>query len=281
MGKKGYLSLALISLIFSMQSVFASIQFDQNLNPKIKKLVIGDVSRIANMGLTNLDSNSLFSQTFGTNPNKNSFQYLMKRIHFILPPDANYKSYFNVNTQKTTNNMSEMASNVSLNLFLTQLMSLPAKIEFLFNGIPYPINNTRIGAVRIGTAYLKENTPQIARVSALMHEARHSDCIQNITKKDIEILKTEKKLKNINCGFAHSVCPSGHPYAGFEACDRNAWGSYSIESVYMGALLDEKTCPNCSEAERSVARMILLDNLSRVLNWKDLNSGAYGPPKMN
>lgn len=276
---KALVGLIFIQLVFIPQGV-AELIFDNRINSNTKKIIIGDINRISKMGIQNIPNESLFSKTFGTEGDANTIKYLSKRIHFVVPSYVKYTEFLNLKTQRLNSNIEEVATNISLNLFITKLINLPNQLFFTINGNSYSINSIRIGVLGVSPAYNKPNSNQVERISTLIHEARHSDCIKPFNQSELSTIAAGGKTNNYNCGFLHTICPSGHPYEGYPACDNNLWGSYSVESIYMAALISENTCPNCSETERSVAKMIVLDDLSRVLNWKKLNSGEYGPPKI-
>lgn len=95
------------------------------------------------------------------------------------------------------------------------------------------------------------------QLSTLLHEARHSD-------------GNGKSL-----AFVHAKCPSGHSFAGVNACDEAANGPYIVDALAMKSLL--ATCSTCSASERTIMEGQITDSAGRVLNrelvWDDRPEG--------
>lgn len=122
----------------------------------------------------------------------------------------------------------------------------------------------RAGFLVVGEGLLKAvrnetHTSQRAfQLSTLLHEARHSDG------------------NGQSAGFVHAKCPSGHNFAGVNACDQAANGPYTIDALTMKSLVDN--CGSCSEKERNFMQGQVTDSFSRVLNtntiWNDQPEGS-------
>ena len=90
------------------------------------------------------------------------------------------------------------------------------------------------------------------RLSTLFHEARHSD-------------GNGKTLS-----FFHNLCPKGHAYEDYYACDRSLNGSYSVGAYVTRALTEN--CADCTPAQKEVMRLEYVDSFSRVIReWSDVN----------
>jgi hypothetical protein len=127
-------------------------------------------------------------------------------------------------------------------------------------GLPkIPVTSPRVGILQIGRGLFsmgrtKNNTLELdsslMRVSTLFHEARHSD-------------GNKKSL-----GFLHAICPAGHDYAGYAACDFNLNGSYSV-GYEVGKVVAEN-CAACTVAQREALRLDYLDSYSRVIQKQEV-----------
>jgi hypothetical protein len=125
------------------------------------------------------------------------------------------------------------------------------------------ITSPRVGIVKVGeglfgiTPYI-ENPASIAnawfRIATLFHEAHHSD-------------GNGKSL-----GFSHAVCPEGHKYFNYNACDRETNGPYAVGAILLKQA--RATCmaqyaanPNsgCNPKEAEVIANLMVDSVSRIL----------------
>ena len=85
----------------------------------------------------------------------------------------------------------------------------------------------------------------ISRLSTFFHESRHSDG------------------HGETLGFMHAICPEGHAYAGYPACDRNLNGPYTVGAQMLKTLAE--SCDQCSVREKTILKMIEADSRSRIL----------------
>lgn len=85
----------------------------------------------------------------------------------------------------------------------------------------------------------------ISRLSTFFHESRHSDG------------------HGETLGFMHALCPEGHAYAGYPACDRNLNGPYTVGAQMLKTLAE--SCDECSVREKTILKMIEADSRSRIL----------------
>jgi hypothetical protein len=136
----------------------------------------------------------------------------------------------------------------------TQGSLLGAKI----NGIGViPVTSPRVGILKIGEGlfsapgkYMQSFTPDSLarrnyRLATLFHEARHSDG------------------NGKSMGFLHTICPEGHEFAGYSACDRNLNGPYTVGGLVGRATVE--SCKDCSPAEKDALKLATLDSFSRVI----------------
>jgi hypothetical protein len=113
--------------------------------------------------------------------------------------------------------------------------------------------------------YTKFSHPQIARLSVIYHEARH----------------TEEQ----NGNWSHANCPipfrdatgrdvrsiwTGALLEGRPACDVTAFGSYGSATIFLKNIA--KNCRNCSEKVKADAELYGSDQLKRVVDAASRNS---------
>ncbi|MGE5086171.1 MAG: hypothetical protein ACM3MG_07690 [Bacillota bacterium] len=107
--------------------------------------------------------------------------------------------------------------------------------------------------------YIKGNMPQIARISTIFHESRHTE--------------------DNNGNWSHDNCPipflddnghdllgivSGVKLEGLPACDTTLYGAYGVEAILLKNV--EKNCSNCSDKMRMDAKLFGDDTIYRVSN---------------
>jgi hypothetical protein len=126
-----------------------------------------------------------------------------------------------------------------------------------------PVTSPRVGILKIGRGLFsmgrtKNNTLEIdsslMRVATLFHEARHSDGNRK------------------SAGFLHAICPAGHDFAGYAACDFGLNGSYSV-GFQVGKAAAEN-CAACTVAQREALRLDYLDSYSRVILKQEVTAGT-------
>jgi hypothetical protein len=118
------------------------------------------------------------------------------------------------------------------------------------------INSPRVGIIGISNQYFKpefyisetgnQEADNIALLSFLFHEARHSD--------------GEGK----HLGFPHVLCPDYSDYAGLYACDKPFNGSYGIAAQLLNNFIP--LCSSCNEKESEVLKLLAIDFEQRVIN---------------
>jgi hypothetical protein len=133
------------------------------------------------------------------------------------------------------------------------------------------VTSPRVGIIQIGeglfvkrstqlaTSTLTDIENSLARISTMFHEARHSD-------------GNGKTL-----GMMHAICPKGHSYAGFGACDFSLNGSYSVGAYSMKAMAEN--CSDCNAAQKEVLRLDYMDSFSRIISEKKAEASS-GPSEL-
>lgn len=124
-----------------------------------------------------------------------------------------------------------------------------------------PLSSPRVGVLQVGQGLFMvpkgENVQDIdnslQRLATLFHEARHSD-------------GNGKTL-----AMGHAICPEGHAFAGYAACDFSLNGSYSV-GAQAGKVLTEN-CTECTAAQKESLRLNYVDSFSRVITEKKEDGG--------
>lgn len=119
------------------------------------------------------------------------------------------------------------------------------------------IKSPRVGILQVGEGLFYEgfqinrknkmaSSNSISRLGTLFHEARHSDGNGKST------------------GFVHSICPSGHAYAGYAACEFSGNGSYTVGALSERHML--KNCTDCTTEEQTVLSAAIADSFDRIFS---------------
>lgn len=98
---------------------------------------------------------------------------------------------------------------------------------------------------RTGGTDFESYANSLFRLSTFFHEARHSD-------------GNAKSL-----AFPHAVCPEGHNYAGYNACDKNLNGPYTLGATFLKSVAGN--CTECSESEKEALRNTYMDSYTRII----------------
>lgn len=125
-----------------------------------------------------------------------------------------------------------------------------------------PITSPRVGLFQVGRGLFQPLSPKWApeviedfvhsmfRMDTLFHEARHSDG------------STKNAAREL--GFAHEICPPGHEFAGFPACDRPSNGPYRVGALMMKGAI-EGCDPDCTTRDKEILTLLYADSMSRIL----------------
>jgi hypothetical protein len=124
------------------------------------------------------------------------------------------------------------------------------------NGDLLPLLSPQGGVIQIGKGLFLDRfrvnrevqdhpANSLSRLSTLFHETRHSDG------------------HGVTLGFMHAICPEGHAYAGYPACDKNLNGPYTVGAQVLSSLIE--ACEECTTKDKTILKMIEADSRSRVL----------------
>jgi len=209
------------------------------------------------------DTYDAFSKVFGGNTGDDVKAYLSTRIHYVWDAKdfanvsvtpSNYADFTDlINDDTTDAGIVTMAENVSGAIWLeSRFHNTPATIQK--GDITVDVNTSRTGIIALGGGYNNYSiynnevtpTPALARISTVIHEARHSDCTGGMSEEKIQAYNDSWTLeefaqkigqKQITCGHLHVKCPDDSDYHGESACDYESWGAYGVEAVYLGGVL--------------------------------------------
>lgn len=256
-----------------------TVKLDPAMSSGDRRALAEDISKIMNFRI-DARGDRMFQAAFGSNDSSGVVRYLDERINYIVPGSIRLDS--RLSTRLTVPVVDEdfiglVASNLGTNLWMAQEAMRPARLGFQLGGQWIPIRSSRVGIIRLGSAYRQYE--RMNRIKTLVHEARHSDCTGGLTQADVAQFRAGQPLVNRSCGHEHSICPNGHQYAGYPACDSTVWGAYAIEALYMRNLA---RCSNCSSEERQVAMAVSLEALNRVVgvDRRAMMAGRLGAPDM-
>jgi hypothetical protein len=224
-----------------------------------------------------------FSNIFEGYKSSDVGNYFNQRVNYAISESTDVDNRILVNPRSDnlvlpSGEIIILAVNYSWYLWFISKASEPDLVQFQINDQLLEIPSTRIGVIQIGAPFVE--LPSVARVTTLVHEARHSDCTEGALASDLNRFKNGLPPLNHLCSHTHEICPPEHPLAGEYACDSHPWGAYAIGALYAGAVALE--CTSCTESQKILAEQIFYDSVSRLLyNFTHLMDGSYGPPNMS
>lgn len=219
-----------------------------------------------------------FSRIFGGNRSANVLRYFDNRVHYAFSASTDIAARLrkSAGTPSLREEATILASNWSLYLWYEKLLHHPDALALEVNGQLREIPSSRVGVMQFGEKFA--TLVKLQQTTTLVHEARHSDCPAGTSRAEVDGI-SNGRAATTSCGHLHSICPVGHLYEGYAACDTLKWGAYAVGAVYAGALA--LTCSTCSESERAIAEVIGLDSISRLqYSFESLMDGNYGSPQM-
>jgi hypothetical protein len=267
-----------------------NVTLDRSVSVEERSLLVSDMYKLMKLDLQ-VRPQTYFDKTFAGVDADSVIRYLNTRVHYVIPASVALESrlgFFHdalaARRWATSSQIYTMAVNVGTALWYESLADGSGKLGFKIDENLVPLDSSRVGIIQLGQGYtLKDKGhyafPQFARISTLIHEARHSDCTGGITRGDIDLIRQGEFPEHRECGHLHSRCPVGHNYEGAYACDQEAWGAYAVQGVFTASLV--KNCANCSEAEQKVALAVFSDAISRVIPLDDMLAGKLGNPDMS
>ncbi|MBM3383431.1 MAG: hypothetical protein FJY29_13495 [Betaproteobacteria bacterium] len=262
------------------------ISLDASLNDKEREYLKEDF-RFAQSLKFKPETSPYFVTAFNSRAGEGILRFLDERIGHIIGPDTTVESRFSytANTGNASNKAVTIATNIGTAVWL-ETIAQRRSINFFTNNTSLPVNDPRIGIIKLGRAYsvFDENNGRplntVARTSILVHEARHSDCTGGLADRDFLNLASGQLPENRSCGHLHTICTSGD-YEGLPACDGKQWGAYALGWLFANEIV--KNCENCTAAMRATAEAVALDSLARIPQElaREMRSGSLNQPDMS
>ena len=236
------------------------------------------------------DSDLTGAKLFGREMNgSNMSQWLSERSHYVIPESFSYEKSVKVaqpgyqfpneilpDLEAATRSMKDSKNKNSKTYVMVVMSNVGAGVyidgkrkkslmSVNVSGVgDVKVNSPRAGIFKMGEGMFKplledpdsygDSTSvnsfnsfanSVWRLGIFFHEARHSD----------------GNAKSLT--FPHAVCPPGTIYAGFNACDRNLNGPYTVGGTFLKKTVD--TCSKCTSKEKEALRNVYADSFSRVL----------------
>ena len=295
--KNFHYSLIFSALVLSVSTAFASggsrpdsepvvaenpFIFSSGVSSDQADLLKLDLKRLPQLAVSTVDADaqSLFETSKISGLRLKA--WLADRVQYVVGEDFDIESHISVvrpylysNSRQlpvletpsadnpTNGNAKVVMSNIGTAVYLAGKMS-PVKVGPLSvllglrldNDQVVAMTSPRVGVLQIGEGLFMQRflvnrddpnaiSNSLERLSTLFHEARHSDG------------------NGKSVGFTHAVCPAGHAFAGYNACDRNTNGAYTVGAVSLRNMATN--CTQCSVAEKEILKVRYLDSFDRVI----------------
>lgn len=254
-----------------------TLYMDPLLSAKTAKLLRADLLVISQLPVQ-AQAGSWFEQLFGGRGAQAATQFLDDRVNFFVSDRVPVEDRLLLDDRVRAN---RIALNVGTSLWMFALRDANAGIGMRLGRYRVNPNSPRVGLVQISESY-NRNLSLVSRLDTLLHEARHSDCTGGLPAGDLARLRAALVPNGVACGHFHTICPTGHPFAGEPACDSHAWGAYSTGGVYSASVA--RGCKGCKEKMIQEATVTSLDSFSRLVRdnggsfAEEMLNGAWGKP---
>lgn len=255
-----------------------SIHFSPYIRDDQKRSLLKDLDHLLNLPVeaNNAKANALFETPQLTTSHLNA--WLAERAHFfveqgfdssskiqIIQENFTYPNSILPQTERATkqtgipNNgqtVQIMMSNRGVSLYyMAKAQNQKQAISIPGYGL-VPLTSPHIGLFMIGEGLFNQMISDsysidsmansLLRMKTYFHEARHTDG------------------NGTSLGFFHVVCPLGHQYEGYSACDKNSNGPYQVATQFLSATIN--SCKQCSSGEKEALRNVQLDSQLRIVN---------------
>ncbi|WP_408097742.1 hypothetical protein ACJVC5_02180 [Peredibacter sp. HCB2-198] len=289
--------LTTLTILFSLTSAYAAeefggITFHSSVEKNQVNVLKSDLRYIYQNPVSNLDKDFLAMTKMQTGDGKEMHNWILNRVRHIVGENFKLNDeniaisirraiFFNFpNTpfpdglekkdrlsamEEEERDVKTVMSNIGTALYLS---GKKARVPFglKLDGEKVYVTSPRTGILQVGEGLFfkdfeinRENpnatSNSISRLGTLFHEARHSDGNGKGT------------------GFLHKICPEGHFYAGYAACEIVGNGPYTLGGLAQRHLL--QNCSDCSTEELTALSVKVLDSFSRVVNIEKLDRIKY------
>lgn len=270
-----------LALVGSAQAAKSNIKFSKGIKKSQRKVMTKDLKVLEEMDFhANADDETLKVMGLQKLNAEVATSWLEDRVQFVIE-DTDWKkleskikieqAYYNFEnsdikptletpTSKPSGKGVTVMSNLGAALYYAgkdskSLFSFPVKTG-MFKKETVKFSSPRAGLIMIGEGHFMErfnynkDKPKAIensfnRLSTFFHEARHSDGAGK------------------NLGFFHAVCPDGHDFQGYNACDRNMNGPYAVGSQMTKEFLNN--CDSCSDEVSERMKLSYLDTQNRII----------------
>lgn len=264
------------------------IGYEETMLTATQNTVNDDFKNISKIKLSTKDQ--LFRDIFGGSTSKDVLNFIDDRVSIIVPFGFDPELSQLISTENDSDNTSAVddrkdeekatvAENLGVAFWLASVVENIPSLRMKLGNSYLSLNSPRVGIVKLGKHYTEFD--QFTRMSTWVHEARHSDCTGGLSDSQINSVRKSKDPKvaqNWTCGHLHTICPKGHLYEGFAACDNSDWGAYAVGAVFGDMVGSD--CLNCTAEQKEIAMSYSLDSWNRVLNAEALQAGKLGKPDM-
>lgn len=263
------------------KKVDTNIKFSKKLPKKQRKAMENDLQVLNDFSFdAQADEDTLKIMNITDLNNESAKRWLEDRVEFVMESRewsdlekqieviSKYHTFDNANIQPTIEKPTSkpsgkgvvVMSNLGAALYYaakTSKMLFGLKLKTKRHGKEMiTFSSPRAGLIQVGPGHFMEKfnwnqedkkakSNSLGRLATFFHEARHSDG------------------NSENLGFFHAVCPDGHDFQGYNACDRNLNGPYSVGAAITKEFL--KNCTDCNEAEKEKMKLSYLDSENRVI----------------
>ena len=272
-----------LALVGSVQAAKhnVEIEFSKGISKKQRKTMSRDLKVLEEMDF-HLDADEETLKVMGLDrlDAQSAKTWLEDRVRYVIEDTAwekvekgikveqQFYSYDNASidpiieraTSKPTGKGVTVMSNLGAALYYAGksskvLLSYPVKTG-TFKKKSVKFSSPRAGLIMVGEGHFmqkfdhdqndrKATANSYGRLSTFFHEARHSD-------------GGGKHL-----GFFHAVCPDGHDFQGYTACDRNLNGPYAVGAKMTKEFL--KNCDDCDDEVQEKMKVSYLSSLNRII----------------
>ncbi|MFT6071173.1 MAG: hypothetical protein ACJAT2_001445 [Bacteriovoracaceae bacterium] len=279
------LTAALIALSLSTSAVAAkhdvNIKFSKGISKKQRKFMDRDLEVLEKLEFfRDADQETLKVMGLEQLNSKTATDWLEKRVAYVieetdwkkiekkLSVEEKFFSFENQSIEPTIERATSaptgkgvvVMSNLGAALYYAgkssrSLLSYPIKTG-LFKKEKVKFSSPRAGLIMIGEGHFMDRfdhdqdnkdakANSFGRLSTFFHEARHSDGAGK------------------NLGFFHAVCPDGHDFQGYNACDRNLNGPYAVGAQMTKEFL--KNCDDCDDVVKEKMKVSYLASVDRII----------------
>lgn len=257
------------------------IKFSKGISKKERKVMAKDLSVLENLEFhLDADEETLKIMDLQKLNSETAVKWLEERVQYVIEETASSKLEKNIKIEQNFYNFENahidptierptskpsgkgvtVMSNLGAALYYAgksskSLFSYPIRVG-TFKKESVKLSSPRAGLIMIGPGHFMERfnydqenkkaeANSYSRLATFFHEARHSDG------------------NGKNLGFFHAVCPDGHDFQGYNACDRNLNGPYSVGAQMVKEFL--KNCDNCSDEATERMKLSYLGSVNRVI----------------